>query len=108
MRIYLDVCCLNRPYDDQTQDRIRLEGEAIESIFRCFDRGEHEWVSSVVVEDEVSLDPNPERRGRARARFLHLFDSGSGDYTEERHAWLDGQTLDEIAERIRKREGHSS
>jgi hypothetical protein len=23
--IYLDVCCLNRPFDDQTQQRIRLE-----------------------------------------------------------------------------------
>jgi hypothetical protein len=31
-RIYLDVCCLNRPFDDQRQDRIRLEAEAIERI----------------------------------------------------------------------------
>ncbi|MBA3920951.1 MAG: hypothetical protein H0X31_04240 [Nostocaceae cyanobacterium] len=31
-KIYLDVCCLNRPFDDWTQDRIRLEGEAILSI----------------------------------------------------------------------------
>jgi hypothetical protein len=27
--IYLDVCCLNRPFDDQTQERIRLEAEAV-------------------------------------------------------------------------------
>jgi hypothetical protein len=26
MRIYLDVCCLNRPFDDQSQNRIRLAG----------------------------------------------------------------------------------
>jgi hypothetical protein len=26
--IYLDVCCLNRPLDDQTQERVRLESEA--------------------------------------------------------------------------------
>jgi len=25
MKIYLDVCCLNRPFDDQVQDRVRLE-----------------------------------------------------------------------------------
>ncbi len=31
-KIYLDVCCLNRPFDDWTQERIRLEGEAILSI----------------------------------------------------------------------------
>ena len=28
MRIYLDMCCFNRPYDDQTQPRIRIETEA--------------------------------------------------------------------------------
>jgi hypothetical protein len=25
----LDACCLNRPFDDQTQDRIHLESEAV-------------------------------------------------------------------------------
>jgi hypothetical protein len=29
-RIYLDVCCLNRPFDDQTQARIHLEAEGRE------------------------------------------------------------------------------
>ena len=28
MRIYLDMCCFNRPYDDQSQARIRIETEA--------------------------------------------------------------------------------
>jgi len=28
MRIYLDMCCFNRPYDDQGPARIRLETEA--------------------------------------------------------------------------------
>lgn len=28
MRIYLDNCCFNRPFDDQKQLRIRLEAEA--------------------------------------------------------------------------------
>ena len=28
MKIYLDNCCFNRPYDDQSQLRIRLETEA--------------------------------------------------------------------------------
>lgn len=31
-KIYLDVCCLNRPFDDWIQERIRLEGEAVISI----------------------------------------------------------------------------
>jgi hypothetical protein len=29
MRIYLDMCCLKRPFDDQSQPRIRLETEAV-------------------------------------------------------------------------------
>lgn len=32
MKIYIDVCCLNRPFDDQAQDRIHLEAEAILAV----------------------------------------------------------------------------
>ena len=32
MRIYLDMCCLKRPFDDQSQPRIRLETEAVLSL----------------------------------------------------------------------------
>jgi hypothetical protein len=28
MRVYLDNCCYNRPFDDQKRLRIRLEAEA--------------------------------------------------------------------------------
>jgi hypothetical protein len=28
MRIYLDNCCFNRPYDDQTQIKIEVETKA--------------------------------------------------------------------------------
>jgi hypothetical protein len=27
MKIYMDVCCLCRPFDDRTQDRIRMESD---------------------------------------------------------------------------------
>ena len=29
-------------------------------------------------------------------RFLQMFETGHGDYTAERHQWLDHLTLDEI------------
>lgn len=32
MRVYLDLCCLKRPFDDQAQARIRLESEAVLAI----------------------------------------------------------------------------
>jgi hypothetical protein len=29
VRVYLDICALKRPFDDQTQPRIRLETDAV-------------------------------------------------------------------------------
>lgn len=37
-------------------------------------------------------------------RFLRLFDKGSGDYTQERHQWLDPLTMDEILADIKQRQ----
>ena len=34
-------------------------------------------------------------------RFLQLYESGSGDYTKERHQWLDKVTPEEINAGIR-------
>lgn len=61
-KIYLDVCCLNRPFDDQTQPRIYLETEAIlEIISRC-QTGEWELVSSTALESEIAKTPDITRR----------------------------------------------
>jgi hypothetical protein len=40
-------------------------------------------------------------------RFLQLFETGYGDYTAERHRWLDNQTVDEIAKRILQKQESS-
>lgn len=37
-------------------------------------------------------------------RFLKQFDNGSGDYTQERHQWLDGLSLEEIWRDMQERE----
>ena len=34
LRIYLDNCCYNRPYDDQSQIRISLEAQAKIFMFK--------------------------------------------------------------------------
>ena len=57
----MDVCCLNRPFDDQTQDRIRIESEAVLAILnQCMD----DWilVGSEVIDYEISKIPDEERR----------------------------------------------
>ena len=64
--VYLDVCCLNRPFDDQRRDRVRLETEAVLLILEHCDAGEWRWISSAVVEEEIDNTPNLERRRRVR------------------------------------------
>ena len=61
MKIYLDVCCINRPFDDQNQDRIRIESEAVLAILkRCL----LDWalISSEAVDYEISKVPDIERK----------------------------------------------
>ncbi len=62
MRIYLDACCLSRPLDDQTQQRIRIESEAVRLVLELCAQGSHRWVSSEVVEAEVSRNPDQDHR----------------------------------------------
>ena len=52
-RIYLDVCCLNRPFDDWQQDQIRFEGEAVLSILDKVRDGRWQIVSSEAIEAEL-------------------------------------------------------
>ena len=40
MRIYLDCCCLHRPFDDRRQERVRIEAEAVEAILLRIERGD--------------------------------------------------------------------
>lgn len=60
--IYFDVCCLNRPFDDQTQERIKLESEAVLSILSGCEVGKWALLNSEVIDFEVSLISDFERR----------------------------------------------
>ena len=61
IKIYLDVCCLCRPFDDQTIHRIRIETEAITEILkRCVT--DCELVGSEVIESEIFEISDEERR----------------------------------------------
>lgn len=71
MNIYLDVCCLNRPFDDQTQDRIHLEAEAVLLILIRLQAGEWQWLGSKVLATEIEQTPDAERRRRVRVLANH-------------------------------------
>ena len=65
-KIYLDTCCLNRPFDDQTQERIRLESEAVLAILSRIEKGEWDWIGSEVLTDEIEQTPDTQKLSRAR------------------------------------------
>ena len=65
--IYLDACCLNRPFDDQRQARIRLEAEAVLIILQRLTAGGWSWVVSAVPNFEIGQIADRERRRRVRA-----------------------------------------
>lgn len=60
-RIYLDVCCLNRVFDEQTQNRIYLETQAIITILNQCQLGIWKLISSDVLDAELSQIRDLER-----------------------------------------------
>lgn len=57
-KIYLDLCCLNRPFDDWKQDRNRLEGEAIIKIFQLLELAKYQLISSETIDVELKRMSN--------------------------------------------------
>ena len=62
MRIYLDNCCFNRPFDDQSHLKIRLESEAKLGIQEDIRSGEYELVWSYILDYENRRNPFSERK----------------------------------------------
>ncbi len=60
--IYLDVCCFNRPFDDQTQERIHSESEAVAVILTRCQRGEWQLLGSEAIDTELKGTPDSERK----------------------------------------------
>lgn len=42
------------------------------------------------------------------ARFMQQFESGKGDYSTERHEWLDGLDVDTLAAQIQQKRAQTS
>jgi predicted nucleic acid-binding protein len=64
MRVYLDVCCFNRPFDDQSQIRVRLEAEAKLKIQEEIRSGAFQLVWSYILDYENDKNPYQERKVR--------------------------------------------
>lgn len=66
MKVYLDNCCFNRPYDDQSQLKIYLETQAKLKIQSEIIQGKHDFVWSFILEFENEQNPFEIRRNAIR------------------------------------------
>jgi predicted nucleic acid-binding protein len=88
-RIYLDVCCLNRPFDQQSQARIRLETEAILEIINYCQAGTWMLITSNVLDAEISQTPNKERiKNVKKILSIAKIKVLSGDWLQQRASQL--------------------
>ena len=81
-RLYLDICCYNRPYDDQQQTRIHLEALAKLHIQQSLVNGDFHFVWSFMLEFENSKNPYQIRRKTIRKfsyRCIHYIDESSAN-----------------------------
>lgn len=92
MKIYLDVCSLNRPFDDQTQDRIHLESEAVIAILKNLEAEKWIWISSSVVLFEVNQAPSLDRR----RRLLKLCEQATSIITLDEEIFAAAATLKSV------------
>lgn len=71
MRLYLDNCAFNRPFDDQSHIRVRLEAEAKLYMQGRIKDGKAELVWSYIL--DIENDQNPfEDKKRAIAKWKRL------------------------------------
>lgn len=71
MRVYLDNCCYNRPFDDQKQLRIRLEAEAKLGIQEMILERKVELAWSYILDFENQMNPFEQRKMLVRQWRTH-------------------------------------
>lgn len=65
-KIYLDTCCLSRPFNDQISIRICRETEAVEMILKNFSTGDWFWIVSGALTLEVDNNRDMSQRNEMK------------------------------------------
>jgi predicted nucleic acid-binding protein len=94
VRIYLDACAINRLTDDQRQERILTEAQAVEHILNLVTAGQVRWIASTALHAE--LERNPDEAKRAVSLALLAFASefiGPNETTVQRASALAARGL---------------
>jgi predicted nucleic acid-binding protein len=77
VKIYMDNCCLNRPFDDLSADDVRLEAEAVVAIIANCESSKWELCGSDVLIDEIDRIPNPVKK-----RQVQMLSNSSRSFIE--------------------------
>ena len=83
LKIYLDNCCYNRPYDDQRQMRIFLETQAKLYIQQLILEKKLKLVCSYVLRYENSENPDISNKDSIAQFFLNASDYIGNEHREE-------------------------
>ena len=94
LKIYLDNCCFNRPYDDQAQIRISLETQAKLYVQDLVRMGKIELVTSYILWYENSQNPYETKR-KAISEFMQ---KNSAEYIDADKAQIIKEKAEEIME----------
>ena len=62
LKLYLDNCCYSRPFDDIKQEKINLEANALENIFRKHINKEIKIYGSIAIDFEISKIKSDNKR----------------------------------------------
>ena len=92
-KVYLDNCCYNRPYDDQTQTRIKEETQAKMSIQRAIINGGLDLVTSTILYYENSRNDCWEARETIEEFMVH---------NEREYISMESEAVKEIQKRVMK------
>lgn len=69
MKVYLDTCCLCRPYDDLSNSKNKIEADSILHILDWIDLGKLDWIKSEFLEFEIAHIRSASKREKIQ-KFL--------------------------------------
>ena len=84
MKLYFDVCCYSRLYDNQMQVKIYMESEAVLNIINISKQNNYEIIGSPVLDLEIDQIDNIEKREKIKY-FYHQSITQKVDYTANVH-----------------------
>jgi len=84
MRLYLDCCCYNRPFDDLTQNRIHDESDAILSILNRSQTNGSVILGSQVLKMEIQKISDLAKK--AKVQMLYQQSSEEIPFTDDIHS----------------------